>query len=110
MNSLIKRIERHLSHEKKMHWHIDYLLNNKNSEIDEVLFNISTKKIECELAKIISKKGEEIPKFGSSDCNCNSHLIYFKLKKDALCTVKEAYINLNMEFNDSDYFKNDLLK
>ena len=33
MNSLVARINRHLSDEKKLHWHIDYLLKNESSEI-----------------------------------------------------------------------------
>lgn len=109
MNSLIKRIERHFSHDKKMHWHIDYLLNNKNSTIEEVLFNISNKKVECDLAKIISKKGYEISKFGSSDCNCNSHLIYFEKEGEAIISIKKAYNELNISFNDLNYFKNNLI-
>lgn len=110
MNSLIKRIERHLAYEKKMHWHIDYLLNNKNSNIEEIIFCMSNKKIECKLAKIISKKGKEIPKFGSSDCYCKSHLIYFEKEYDALKTVKKAYNEINLKFYDLNYFKNNLIE
>ena len=40
MNSLVARINRHLSDDKKMHWHIDYLLKNESSEIRDVLFNV----------------------------------------------------------------------
>lgn len=109
MNSLTKRIQRHLSKNKKLYWHIDYFLNNENSIIKEVLFNKSHNKIECELANLINKNGKEIPKFGSSDCNCNSHLIYFERKKDALTSVKNAYIKLNMEFNDLKYLRNELI-
>lgn len=104
MNSLIPRITRHLSDEKKMHWHIDYLLKSKNTNIREVLFNISEKKIECELAQEIAKDGEEIAKFGCSDCNCNSHLIYFKRKKDGIKSVKKAYNIIEMEYKDLKYF------
>ncbi len=71
-----KRIERHLSKKKNLHWHIDYLLNNdavqvfdvKKSEITECSLNKKTKGI------II------IEGFGSSDCHlrCRSHLKYKK--------------------------------
>ena len=67
-----KRIERHLSKKKKLHWHIDYLLNNDAVQI------IDTKKsqmTECNLNK--KTKGTIIiDGFGSSDCNlsCKSHL------------------------------------
>ncbi|WP_413827525.1 GIY-YIG nuclease family protein [Methanobrevibacter sp. UBA313] len=108
MNSLIPRINRHLSQEKKLHWHIDYLLKNKNTEIEEVLFNISNNKIECKLAKKISEKGEEITKFGCSDCECNSHLIYFKNYEDANENIKKAFNYLNMNYHNLNYFKNKL--
>ena len=108
MNSLVPRIKRHLSDDKKMHWHIDYLLDNENSEIRDVLFNISDERIECDLASIITKDGEGIPKFGCSDCNCNSHLIYFKRKRDAVNSVKSAYDKLNMEYYNLNYFKKSL--
>ena len=50
MNSLNARIKRHLSDDKKLHWHIDYLLKDKNSEIVDVIFTISTNKLECKLS------------------------------------------------------------
>lgn len=109
MNSLVPRIKRHLSDDKKMHWHIDYLLDGENSEIRDVLFNISDKKIECDLTSIIEKEGEGIPKFGCSDCNCNSHLIYFKRKRDAVNSVKSAYENLDMKYYNLSYFKKNLI-
>ena len=69
-----KRIERHLSKKKKLHWHIDYLLNNDNVEV----FNTKkSKMIECSLNK--KTNGTIIIKgFGSTDCNldCKSHLKY----------------------------------
>ena len=71
-----KRIERHLSKKKNLHWHIDYLLNNDAVQI------INTKKsqiTECSLNK--KTKGTIIINgFGSSDCNlsCKSHLKYME--------------------------------
>ena len=108
MNSLLPRIKRHLSDDKKLHWHIDYLLKSDTSIIKEVLFCIVDEKIECELASNIAPFGEEIPKFGCSDCNCKSHLIYFNRKKDALTAVKTTYKTLNIEFKDLKYFRKEL--
>jgi len=105
MNSLKPRIKRHLSKKKKIHWHIDYFLTNKNVAIEEIIFNIGEKKIECKIAKLISNSGEEILNFGCSDCTCNSHLIYFKSFKNCLKTVKDAYKNLNIEFHGLKYFE-----
>ena len=104
-SSLVARINRHLSDDKKLHWHIDYLLENKSSEIRDILFNISDKRIECDLASTIALNGEEVPKFGCSDCNCNSHLIYFKRKRDAMNSIKSAYEKLDMEYHNLNYFK-----
>lgn len=108
MNSLIPRINRHLSEDKKMHWHIDYLLKNNNANIKDILFCISDEKIECELATKISPFGEEIANFGCSDCNCNSHLIYFTRKRDAMNAVKNAYDSLDTKYYNLNYFKKEL--
>lgn len=110
MNSLVARINRHLSDDKKLHWHIDYLLKNESSEIRDVLFNVSDKKIECDLASTIAEDGDEVPKFGCSDCNCSSHLIYFKRKRDAMNSVKSAYEKLDMTYHNLSYFKKGLMK
>ena len=110
MNSLVARINRHLSDDKKMHWHIDYLLKSEHSEIRDVLFNVSDEKIECDLASAIAENGGPIPKFGCSDCSCSSHLIYFKGKRDAVNSVKSAYDNLDMKYHNLSYFKKELIK
>ena len=76
--NLLKRIKRHRNIKKKtFHWHIDYLTANA----DEVkTFGIYTDHFsECDIAKGLADiGGNYIPKFGSSDCNCSSHLYYFK--------------------------------
>jgi sugar fermentation stimulation protein A len=73
------RCKRHLKKNKKMKWHVDYL--RKKAKIIGIFAIPSKKKIECEIAKEISKKADNfIPRFGSSDCNCKSHLFYFKDK------------------------------
>jgi len=76
LNSINSRIARHLRKTKKKHWHIDYL----TSGADEIkAYPIRTKKpLECDLAGEVSKISDSlIPDFGSSDCNCRSHLFYF---------------------------------
>ena len=96
MNSLISRIKRHLSDDKKLHWHIDYFL--KYSQITEVIYNRSNRKIECDLSKYIASKTSGIRDFGCSDCDCESHLYYFKTKKEAIECVKDAYDSIAMDF------------
>ena len=66
------RITRHLSKDKKLHWHIDFLLKNDQSKIVNV---IKSERNECDLNADV--KGKIIAEgFGSSDCrkNCRSHL------------------------------------
>ena len=96
MNSLESRIKRHLSDEKRLHWHVDYLL--KKSEIVDVIYNESTRKIECDLSQYISNQTKGIEGFGCSDCECDSHLYYFKNRKDAIECVCKAYDSIAMKY------------
>lgn len=72
-NNLNKRVQRHLSQNKKLHWHIDYLLQNSNVKIVDVYFKEADKQHECLTAN--SLKGKPVKNFGCSDCKCESHLI-----------------------------------
>ena len=96
MNSLESRVKRHLSDEKKLHWHIDYL--TKKSEIVEVIYNESSRKIECDLSQYLEAKTYGIPGFGCTDCSCESHLYYFKTKNEAIECVENAYDSIAMPF------------
>lgn len=96
MNSLESRLKRHLSDEKKLHWHIDYLL--KKSQITDIIYNES-KKVECELAQYLSTKTSSVKDFGCSDCECESHLFYFKNREEAIECVENAYDSIATEYN-----------
>ena len=98
LNSLESRLQRHLSDDKKMHWHVDYLLKNQNSKIAEIIYTENDKKIECELSQYISQKTDGIKDFGCSDCDCDSHLYYFKNKNEAIEQVKNAYDSIALEY------------
>ncbi len=95
MNSLESRLKRHLSNEKKLHWHIDYLL--KKAEIVDIIYN-EDKKVECELSQYLASKTEGIKDFGCSDCECESHLHYFKNRDEAIECVKDAYDSIAVEY------------
>ena len=97
MNSLKSRLNRHLSNEKKLHWHIDYLLSDENSKIIDIVYNES-RKVECELSQYLSAKSMGVKDFGCSDCDCESHLYYFKNKKEAIEQIKNAYDSIAMEY------------
>lgn len=79
LKNLSQRVGRHRRHDKKQHWHIDYLLANKNARIVELKLFPSEIKIECELnQKALDLPGAYVPVrgFGSSDCRqCPAHLI-----------------------------------
>lgn len=97
MNSLEKRIERHLKDEKKKHWHIDYLLDM--TKVENVIFGESEKRKECDIAKKLSNEFSSVQNFGCSDCKCDSHLFYHekisKLKQETIQIFKK--INLEPE-------------
>ena len=80
LNSLEKRVQRHISKEKKTHWHIDYLTASQHSSIEKILCLKTESKLECKLSQNIAKMSNTIPveKFGSTDCKsgCESHLYY----------------------------------
>ena len=68
------RINWHLRKEKKLHWHVDYLL--QRAEITGLFLIQTEKRLECEVACILEKKYNVVPGLGSSDCNCIGHLFY----------------------------------
>ncbi|UCE90843.1 MAG: GIY-YIG nuclease family protein [Methanobacteriota archaeon] len=74
-----QRIARHLRRGRHKRWHIDYLLDDA-----EVMSTIGVatdrKEDECEIAQtLLRSEGAAVvaPGFGSSDCRCRSHLIFF---------------------------------
>jgi len=72
--NLEQRIKRHLGKEKRLFWHIDYLLNESAARIVKVLYKQADRIEECELAEVIGERGESVEGFGCSDCSCKSHL------------------------------------
>ncbi|MGD0643916.1 MAG: GIY-YIG nuclease family protein [Candidatus Bathyarchaeia archaeon] len=76
--NLEKRVARHLSKQKRLFWHIDYLLNCKAVEVTEVLFRQAKKAEECRVAEFFSKRKEPVRGFGCSDCRCVAHLFWLR--------------------------------
>lgn len=97
LNSLEGRIRRHLRQNKKMHWHVDYILNSPNTTVKEVFYSDDGVKHECELAAQIAIKGEKIQDFGCSDCNCPAHLFYFSDDDQAAMNCLEGFKKLKLE-------------
>jgi len=90
LNGLDQRIQRHLRKQKKMHWHIDYLLNH--AKIVNVFYKQSEVKEECFIAKTLEKELFILSGFGSGDCLCKSHLFYGPYEG-----IKNAIANLEMK-------------
>ena len=76
LRNLSSRIQRHLSLTKKLHWHIDYF--REAAEVVGVFMICQPIRYECALAGEIARIADDaIPRFGSSDCRCQTHLHYF---------------------------------
>ncbi len=81
LGGLPARINRHLRPDKQLHWHIDHLL--RFADVVEVWYISSDRRLECALcteARALPGSDNIAPGFGSSDCRCPSHLLYFKTK------------------------------
>ena len=80
--NLQQRINRHQQKNKKLYWHIDYLL--QQAEVVSVkTFPLKNNFTECELNFLSAEKSKLkepflIKGFGSSDCRCKSHLFMVK--------------------------------
>lgn len=80
-STLENRIKRHIRfpQQKNKHWHIDYLLENKDVSLVKLFLIPHKQKLECTLAQeLLNMSDGFIERFGSSDCDCQSHLTYFK--------------------------------
>jgi Uri superfamily endonuclease len=99
LGGLEQRVERHLSGNKKIHWHIDYLLTR--GRVIDVVQGETKERMECAIASELSKHLTSVADFGSSDCACHSHLFYspsfYQLIRQVLrafraCKLKPAKI------------------
>ncbi|MEE9502742.1 MAG: GIY-YIG nuclease family protein [Candidatus Aminicenantaceae bacterium] len=97
------RLTRHLRTEKKLFWHVDYLL--RKVQIKEIWCRLDFFN-ECQIAsEIIGACGEYcslILGFGASDCQCPSHLIYY-YGEDSFLSPLRNKINLRKVRIDEDH-------
>lgn len=76
------RVQRHHRRKKKARWHVDYL--RAHTALSEVFYcDDAVEHLWAE--ELAGSPGAEIPlpRFGSSDCRCRSHLVYFRRRRDA---------------------------
>ena len=91
MAGLDQRLKRHLAHDKKLKWHIDYLTTVCDSS--EAWISYPDPIPECELAERVEALGgiPEMDRFGCSDCRCRTHL--FRMDASATAdTVSQLHL------------------
>jgi len=79
LSGIENRVSRHRSDTKKRKWHIDYLLD-KGEVLSVIAIPAERKSTECDVLRALSACEEAsvpVEGFGSSDCGCRSHLVYF---------------------------------
>ncbi len=96
MGGLEQRIARHRKKEKKLRWHIDYLLTH--TRLIKVHRIVTGKNVECSLARHLALRLESVPGFGCSDCRCKSHLFYHASRK----TIETVMSKTSVAFQDKE--------
>lgn len=74
------------------HWHLDYLLGHGAASVDATF---QTADVDGECAIAAAEDGRPIPAFGSSDCDCPSHLHYHAQRDAALSAAARAHARLD---------------
>jgi Uri superfamily endonuclease len=72
------RVARHVSHSPRRHWHVDYLW--PTLRVGEVWYSHDSARREHQWARVLMhsmKASVPLPRFGASDCDCESHLVLF---------------------------------
>jgi Uri superfamily endonuclease len=94
LGGLEKRLARHLSNQKRLRWHIDYLLNV--AIVRAVIYAVTSQKKECLVAQALFRRLASQPNFGCSDCNCSSHLFFSQDYKDLDEAVLDSFKLLDL--------------
>jgi len=94
LSGLEKRLARHLGNRKRLHWHIDYLLNV--ATVRAIVYAETSQKKECLIAHALSGKLASKSNFGCSDCNCPSHLFFCQDLEDLNEAVLDSFKLLNL--------------
>ncbi len=92
LNGLQARLERHLRNEKRLHWHIDYLL--LEARIVEIVTCRSQGRMECAIATSLAERFSAVAGFGTSDCRCRAHLFYSRcgMKSKVTAALRELVL------------------
>ena len=83
--SLENRVSRHFKKEKRLKWHIDFLLTHPKAALKKVLLFPSKQRLECKISRLLQAQTQiSIKGFGCSDCKCFSHLHGVKNERKAI--------------------------
>ena len=77
LGGLKARLTRHLRQNKRLYWHIDYLL--QYGQLKEIWYRIAQSRHECRWAQALARVSgisSYSARFGASDCACRTHLFY----------------------------------
>ncbi len=89
LNGIPARLRRHLSPAKKIHWHIDYLL--QKATVTDIIIGETGDRVECAIARSIGARFESIPGFGAGDCGCPSHLFFSPEPEELKSVIISAF-------------------
>lgn len=96
MVNLTARIARHKRMRKHFHWHVDTLRDK--AQFERALVIRSSARLECEVVAALSRIAEwSVPRFGSSDCPCESHLFGFGDDPTRLGTFQKILQHFRMD-------------
>jgi Uri superfamily endonuclease len=85
--TLHSRLKRHFAplSQKKLHWHVDYLLAWPQIVLAGALAVPSIERLECKIVQLLRGANCQFwgPRFGASDCTvCPSHLLLIRLVEE----------------------------
>ena len=86
------RVGRHLRGDGRLHWHIDFL--RRVAVIEQVGYTLDPSPQEHAWGQLVAAMpGAVIPLtgFGSSDCHCATHLIYFAKSPDLRAAEHQGF-------------------
>ena len=86
------RVDRHRElargERETRHWHVDYLLGARASNVDAV---VRTPAVDGECAVAGATEGDPVPAFGATDCDCPTHLHYSPRRDALLSSIQRAH-------------------
>jgi len=100
MGGFTSRLRRHLRREKKVHWHIDYLL--QRASVLDIITAETEHRLECTIAQALTGRFEFIPGFGASDCRCRSHLFFAAEEWQMKSAIEAAMESLALKYRIKD--------